>query len=112
MEALKKNAKILSPNELEFFDQWNDIDVEDDDDEDQQALADEEYRRKQQEIQRELDNRTGRPWTDPWEISEEQWMSNTVLDDLPDWSPEYVSRISQERVKVHPGECAMVIDSL
>ncbi len=29
-------------------------------------------------------------------------MSLQTADDLPDWSPEYVSRISQERVKLHP----------
>ena len=29
-------------------------------------------------------------------------MSLQTADDLPEWSPEYVSRISQERVKIHP----------
>jgi hypothetical protein len=31
-------------------------------------------------------------------------MSTTGFDDLPDWSSDRVSRISQERVQVLPGK--------
>jgi hypothetical protein len=84
----------------DFYDELAEEEVDEEDEHD-----DEEYRRKQEEIQKELDSRTGLVWTDPWEVSEEQWMSSTTVEDLPDWSPEYVSRISQERVKIHPGRC-------
>lgn len=98
--AKKKEAKAFSSSDMEFY-SANDFD--DEDEEDEATRVNEEYRRKQEEIQRELDTRTGRPWKDPWEITEDQWMSTTTFDDLPDFSPEYVSRISQERIKVHPG---------
>jgi hypothetical protein len=32
-------------------------------------------------------------------------MQRRVLDDLPDWTPGLCSRISTERVKIHPGTC-------
>jgi hypothetical protein len=98
LDAGNQKAKSFSASDMEFY---NPDDFDDDDDE--AARLDEENRRKQEEIQRELDTRTGRTWTDPWEITEEQWMSTTTYEDLTDWSPEYVSRISQERVKIHPG---------
>lgn len=111
---LRANEGNIAAWDMEFFGDdelatstssasYNDDD-EDDDDEEQAAMRNKEYREKQEEIQRELDSRTGRPWKDPWAIKEEQWMSNTTHDDLPDWSPKLVSRISQERVRVHPGE--------
>ena len=61
----------------------------------------EEYRLQQEKVNEELDNRKGRPWRDPWEISEQQWMSSdTSSESLPDWSPSFVSRISMERLQV------------
>jgi hypothetical protein len=61
----------------------------------------EEYRLQQEKVNEELDNRKGRPWRDPWEISEQQWMSSdTSSESLPDWSPSFVSRISLERLQV------------
>jgi hypothetical protein len=121
-KTLKENEGSVAALDMEFFgDQemmaassgFNDdgYDDDDDDEEERAAKLNEEYRQKQEEIQRELDSRTGRPWQDPWAIKEEQWMSNATYDDLPDWTPEQVSRISQERVQVHPGEkyCAAVM---
>ena len=106
VEAESLRAQIPSATEMEFFaldnDNYFDDDDDDDDKDDESSVADAEYQRKQEEIRRELDTRTGRGWTDPWHISEEQWMSLQTADDLPEWSPEYVSRISQERVKIHP----------
>jgi hypothetical protein len=70
----------------------------------------EQYRLQQERVNDELDNRKGRPWKDPWEISEDQWMqSDTNSDSLPDWSPAYVSRISLERLQVLPIEGACLI---
>ena len=61
----------------------------------------EEYRLQQQKVNEELDNRKGRPWRDPWEISEQQWMSSdTSSESLSDWSPSFVSRISLERLQI------------
>jgi hypothetical protein len=99
-----QKASLFSASAAEFYDEL--AEEEDDVEED---YDDEEYRRKQEAIQKELDSRTGLVWSDPWEVSEEQWMSSTTIDDLPDWSPEYVSRISQERVKIHPGRCSATL---
>ena len=61
----------------------------------------EQYRLQQQKVNEALDNRKGRPWRDPWEISEQQWMSSdTSSESLPDWSPSFVSRISLERLQI------------
>jgi hypothetical protein len=112
-QAKKENEEsVAAVWNMEFFDEqlinansddagYNDGD---DDEEELAARMDEEYRQKQEEIQRELDSREGRPWKDPWAIKEEQWMSTTGFDDLPDWSSDRVSRISQERVQVLPGK--------
>lgn len=45
-----------------------------------------------------------RLWSDSLEISDERWNTRLEFDDIPDWSPDFVSRISQERVKIHPGK--------
>lgn len=106
VDAGMKRAKDISAADMEFYETLRDDDSDDEDDEG--ALADEEYRLKQQEIRLELDSRTGRVWKDPWEITDEQWMSTATFDDLPEWSPEFVSRISQERVQIHPGMYSQV----
>lgn len=80
----------------------------DDDDEDD-AEEREQYRLQQESINDELDQRKGRPWKDPWEISEDQWMqSDTGPNSIPDWSPSLVSRIAQERLQVLSVEGALV----
>jgi hypothetical protein len=115
-KAVRANEGSVAAWDMEFFGDNElmtptssalnnrDDDDNDDDEEERAAMRNKEYREKQEEIQRELDSRKGRPWKDPWAITEEQWMSNTMFDDVPNWSPELVSRISQERVRVHPGE--------
>jgi hypothetical protein len=100
--AAKPRVKSFPAPDMEFFNELLD-DSDDDDDDDEAGIQDKEYRQKQEEIQRELDTRIGRPWTDPWEITQEDWMSTGTADDLPEWSPDYVSRVAQERVKLHPG---------
>lgn len=42
-------------------------------------------------------------WTDSLEISDERWQSKIEFDDIPDWSPDFVSRVSKERVQLLPG---------
>ncbi|CAB9504420.1 Mitochondrial ribosomal death-associated protein 3 [Seminavis robusta] len=42
-------------------------------------------------------------WTDSMEISEERWQTKIEFDDIPDWSPDFVSRISKERVEIFKG---------
>jgi len=66
-----------------------------------------EEERKAQAIRDELDQRTGRGWTDDWTITDEDWFAGRKLDDLPDWSPEICSRMSLERVKVVDGKYYM-----
>ena len=107
--AVKANDGSVSAWDMEFYADkqlaggTDDGFDDDDDDDDKESRLNDEYRKKQEEIQRELDTRRGRPWTDPWEIKDEQWMSTTTHDDLPDWTPELVSRVSQEKVKIFPG---------
>ena len=42
-------------------------------------------------------------WINNFEISEERWHQNLTLEDIPDWSPDFVSRVSMERVQLLPG---------
>lgn len=52
-------------------------------------------------IRAELEKKTGRGWTD--ELDTEQMMnSNETFADLPDWSPRFVSRISNDRIQLYP----------
>lgn len=63
-------------------------------------MTDEERRLHQAEAQREeFRQKKGRGWSDPWNI-EEMIDAGTTLENIPDWSPTHVSRISAERVKV------------
>lgn len=45
-----------------------------------------------------------RLWSDSFEISDERWQTKMEFDDIPDWSPDFVSRISKERVQIHAGK--------
>jgi hypothetical protein len=72
-----------------------------DDEDDAQTAADKEKALRKKELMEELDNKTGRGWTDPWDLADMMHSGERVAD-LPDWSPSLVSRISQERVKIHP----------
>ena len=49
----------------------------------------------------DFSNKKGRGWTDPWDLTE-LMTSKIEFDDLPDWSPSLVSRVSQERLQVRP----------
>jgi hypothetical protein len=96
-------ARMFAASDMEDHDEEQEHEESGEADQDGHELKDEDSKKRKEAIQKELDERTGREWTDPWKISEEQWMSTTALEDLPDWSPEYVSRISQERVQLYPG---------
>ena len=74
-----------------------------DGDEEERIRLDLEEERKAQAVRDELDRRTGRLWTDDWEITDDDWFAGKKFDDLPDWSPEMCSRVSLERVKVLKG---------
>jgi hypothetical protein len=53
-----------------------------------------------------------RLWSDSLEISEDRWNAKLEFDDIPDWSPDLVSRISKERVKIHPGKSLPLISEI
>lgn len=97
-------AKSYTADDMEFFDELDGADFEDDRYQDDSDEEEEELKRQQQ-VRDALDERKGRGWSDPWEITEEEFMQCRVLDDLPDWAPGLCSRISMERVKIHPGTC-------
>ena len=61
-----------------------------------QEAAESQKRAEQKE---EMDHKTGRGWTDPWEM-EDVYASSDTYDDLPDWAPSFVSKMSQERVQI------------
>lgn len=67
---------------------------------DDEITREEQAKLKKQELLESLDNKKGRGWTDPWDL-EDMLNSKDTFDDLPDWSPQYVSRVSQERVQIH-----------
>lgn len=100
-----KYDKYDDDDDAQMF-RTNDYEItEDDEDEDEDgAVERERYRLQQIAINAELDTRTGRPWSDPWEITDDQWMNpNSTSETLPDWSPEHVSRISLERIQLFDG---------
>jgi hypothetical protein len=66
--------------------------------------AEERKERMRQAVRDEIDTRTGRLWEDPWALTDDDWSSGKTFEDLPDWTEEICSRVSRERVKVHPGE--------
>jgi len=61
----------------------------------------EKQRLKDAEIRAELEKKTGRGWTDELDL-EEMMNSTEIFADLPDWSPRFVSRISNDRIQVYP----------
>ena len=84
--------------------EYNDDDDDDADNMDQiQSIADAAFHERQQKIKDELDQRTGRLWTDEWIISEEEWLANKSWDDIEEWKPELATRKSLESVKVFDG---------
>mmetsp|Transcript_15278 Transcript_15278/g.21288 ORF Transcript_15278/g.21288 Transcript_15278/m.21288 type:complete len:675 (+) Transcript_15278:72-2096(+) len=98
-ESVERSA-MNSADDMEFFDPTA-FEL-DEDEETEEEILEREKEEKRQKIRDELDKRTGRLWSDPWEITVDEWSTKRVADDLPDWTPELTSRISNERVKVHP----------
>lgn len=96
-------SKLKTSDDMDFYDPLkDDFPFDDNDGEDDDESKEREEEEKRQAVRDEIDSRTGRLWTDPWEITDEDWMSTTTLEDLPDWTTDIVSRISKERVNVHP----------
>lgn len=69
-----------------------------------QQIQEEQQELKRQAIRTEIDSRTGRLWKDPWQITDDDWSAGKSYDDLPDWNDTICSRVSLERVVVHPGK--------
>lgn len=99
------SGKTYAADEIDFFGVLDGADFEDDADEEDDEKEEE---RRQQQVRDELDDRKGRGWSDPWEITDEDFMQRRVLDDLPNWTPGLCSRVSLERVKIHPGTSSLL----
>jgi hypothetical protein len=99
----ERPSNKLTADEMEFFDELNFENFTMNDEPNDEDDVDAELEKRKQMID-ELDQRKGRGWSDPWEITDEDWMQKRTLEDLPDWTPALCSRISIERVKVYPGE--------
>lgn len=99
-------ANSFTADDMEFYDREELFAAEEDDEESEEDQDEIEAREMEarDEIQKELDSRTGRLWQDPYEIKDEDYGTVTTLDELPAWSTDLCSRISKERVKVHPSE--------
>lgn len=52
------------------------------------------------QLLKEIDEKTGRGFSDPIEV-EKMMQSKETFEDFPDWTPNLVSRISQERVRIY-----------
>jgi small subunit ribosomal protein S29 len=52
------------------------------------------------EKREKLKEKKGRAWTDSWTL-DDMMDSKQTFDDLPDWAPEHVSKVSMERVKIY-----------
>lgn len=64
-------------------------------------LTEEEERKRRADEMREVfRNKKGRGWSDPWDITD-LLESDLEYDTLPGWTPDFVSRISQEMVKIY-----------
>jgi len=73
-------------------------------DEEDTEETDEVEEAKRQAVRDKLDTKTGRLWEDRLEFTDEDWSTGKSFEDLADWSEEICSRVSRDRVKVHPGE--------
>ena len=92
---------------------------EDENEEDAVPLSDREMRRqrgavKLQQLDEErehLKTKKGRGWTDPWDL--DPFIERGLdIKSLLDWAPEYVSRISQERVQIYTAKDGRTIPTL
>lgn len=90
---------IKTSEDMDFYDPLtvNYFPVDEDKSEEEEI---EEAKRKA--IRDELDSRSGRLWKDRWELTDDDWSSGRSYDDLPLWTEEICSRVSRERVRVHP----------
>ena len=90
----------------DFFDSSDDDedDEEDDDDDYLSPEMDAVRAREEAVLERKkvFENKKGRGWSDDLEELEEALMANQKIEDLPQWTPECVSRTSRERVNVYP----------
>mmetsp|Transcript_122 Transcript_122/g.234 ORF Transcript_122/g.234 Transcript_122/m.234 type:complete len:735 (-) Transcript_122:220-2424(-) len=98
MIEMEEIADFKSAEDMDFYDATTDdfgltmADIQDA----------EKIEAKRQAIRAEIDSRKGRLWKDRLELTDADWASGRSLDDLPDWSDMICSRVSLERVQVHP----------
>ena len=100
------NINMKTAQDMEFYDALTDdynYYPAESNDEPSSDEVEEMEEMKRQAVRDEIDSRKGRLWTDRWELTDDDWASGKVLDDLPDWTEEICSRVSRERVQVHPG---------
>jgi hypothetical protein len=95
----KTDSPMISPNDMELYQYNPQAYLDQMSGDEAQDIED----KRQQKVRDELDMRTGRGWTDPWEISEAEWAAPTEHDDLPDWSPSSASKLSVDRVQLFGG---------
>ena len=99
MIEMEEIADFKSAEDMDFYDATTDdfgltmADIQDA----------EKIEAKRQAIRAAIDSRKGRLWKDRLELTDADWASGRSLDDLPDWSDMICSRVSLERVQVHPG---------
>lgn len=62
-----------------------------------------ETEKEQKKVIEEVEKRTGRLWSDPWDITDSDLLSTHEVDDLPDWTPDSSSKLSRDRVKLFEG---------
>ena len=90
-------------------DRYEDDDEEDDgyfDEDDEDYIdPDEESKRQREmrklELKKEFQNKKGRGWSDDMDM-EEVLMSNLQFEDLQDWTRDWISQTSRDRVQIHP----------
>lgn len=92
--------KLPKDDDLGFLDLALEGVHDDPDDEDERERFDDGGDYEQED---EFANRTGRGFIDPWDITDEHWMSRQQMEDLPDWTPDACSRVSLERIQLYPG---------
>jgi Mitochondrial ribosomal death-associated protein 3 len=100
-----KGDPSLNANDFGFFNAFStteeDNNLSSEPNEEEMKKTKEVERLRKIDEQREFcKTKKGRGWTDPWDL-EPLLESQTDVKSLPDWAPELVSRISQERVRIY-----------
>jgi Mitochondrial ribosomal death-associated protein 3 len=97
--SLFGNNTIGFLNSVDYEDDGNDSDSFDQDSSTGNKHITDEERQQKEELKKEMELKKGRGWSDPWDLQD---LYDTKLDfeSLPDWTPDVVSQVSQERLKL------------